>query len=291
MPVDPVFLILGLVGLLAAGFILSRVLGGAKPAAAADTAEKVVDEAPKPAKAPPPKPAKVAKAPTPEFETATVLRGFSSRLAAVAATPLGDMAAAAGECRTLRIAWAGDAVGPGAPPFSQAAGAKAFAVPGLPLDDISALAWDSGEAGDRRPGDTILLAVAFADARSVAIFSVTFDTGTGRFTVKERKTIAATGHKGPIASLCLSTSTSASRNAAGLPGASKDVLLTAGSATDLVVRAFSPATGAPLGAFSTTNGEVNAAAAPGSGRFWAIGGFTPDVVVLEAGGAHPSFFL
>jgi hypothetical protein len=57
--------------------------------------------------------------------------------------------------------------------------------------------------------------VAFADARSVAIFSVTFDTGTGRFTVKERKTIAATGHKGPIASLCLSTSTSASRNAAG----------------------------------------------------------------------------
>jgi hypothetical protein len=76
-----------------------------------------------------------------------VLRGFSSRLAAVAATPLGDMAAAAGECRTLRIAWAGDAVGPGAPPFSQAAGAKAFAVPGLPLDDISALAWDSGEAG------------------------------------------------------------------------------------------------------------------------------------------------
>jgi hypothetical protein len=73
-----------------------------------------------------------------------------------------------------------------------------------------------------------------------------------------------------------------------LPGASKDVLLTAGSATDLVVRAFSPATGAPLGAFSTTNGEVNAAAAPGSGRFWAVGGFTPDVVVLEAGGAHPS---
>jgi hypothetical protein len=62
MAVDPVFLILGLVGLLAAGFILSRVLGGAKPAAAADTTEKVVDEAPKPAKAPPPKPAKVAKA-------------------------------------------------------------------------------------------------------------------------------------------------------------------------------------------------------------------------------------
>jgi hypothetical protein len=62
MAVDPVFLILGLVGLLAAGFILSRVLGGAKPAAAADTAEKFVDEAPKPAKAPPPKPAKVAKA-------------------------------------------------------------------------------------------------------------------------------------------------------------------------------------------------------------------------------------